>query len=248
MSAAGDRQGHNQEDAQIDKGVDQWQDVGPHVGQSGSLSSGQNVGQDDRRGKKRGALQRLYERCLTWIARPGGIWVLFGVAVVESSFFPIPPDLFLMALAIAVPAKAFLYALVCTVGSVLGGMLGYGLGYFFMDLVGHQILAWYGLVEQYTTVQNLYRQYDGWAVAAAGFTPLPYKLFTLTAGAFEINFATFSLASLLSRAARFFLVAAFIYYFGPAIRTFIERYFNLLTIVFMVLLIGGFLVFKILLA
>ncbi|MFH7320090.1 YqaA family protein [Desulfurivibrio sp. D14AmB] len=195
-------------------------------------------------GKAPGLLRRAYDRCLSWMARPGGVWVLFGVAVAESSFFPIPPDLFLMALAMAIPARAFRFALICTAGSVLGGILGYGMGYFFMDLIGHQILAWYGLVDQYTAVQSLYRQYDGWAVGAAGFTPLPYKLFTLTAGAFEINFATFCLASLLSRGARFFLVAAFIYYFGPPIRTFIERYFNLLTIVFLLLLIGGFIAFK----
>lgn len=195
-------------------------------------------------GNGRGLLRRIYDRCMLWMAKPGGVWVLFGVAVAESSFFPIPPDLFLMALAIAIPAMAFRFALICTAGSVLGGILGYWLGYFFMDLIGHQILTWYGLVDKYEAVQALYRQYDGWAVGAAGFTPLPYKLFTLTAGAFEINFATFCLASLLSRGARFFLVAAFIYYFGPPIRTFIERYFNLLTIIFLILLIGGFIAFK----
>ncbi len=194
-----------------------------------------------------GFLRRIYDHCLLLMSRPGGIWVLFWVAVVESSVFPIPPDVFLMALAIAVPAKAFIFALVCTVGSVLGGMLGYGLGYFFMDLVGHRIIEIYGMADQFGQVQALYQQYDAWAVGAAGFTPLPYKLFTLTAGAFELNFATFSLASLISRGARFFMVAAFIYYFGPAIRGFIERYFNLLTIVFLVLLIGGFVVFKTLL-
>ncbi len=170
--------------------------------------------------------------------------MLFGVAVTESSFFPIPPDVFLMALAIVTPAKAWRLALICTIGSVLGGILGYGIGYFFMELIGHRIIAWYGLADQYGAVQALYRQYDGWAVAAAGFTPLPYKLFTLTAGAFEINFTTFVVASLLSRGARFFLVAALIYHFGPAIRTFIERYFNLLTIIFLALLIGGFVVFR----
>jgi membrane protein YqaA with SNARE-associated domain len=191
-----------------------------------------------------GILRRIYDSCLHWMGKPGGIWVLFWVAVVESSVFPIPPDVFLMGLAIAVPAKAFRFALVCTVGSVLGGMLGYGLGYFFMELVGHHIISFYGMTEQFSEVQALYRRYDAWAVGAAGFTPLPYKLFTLTAGAFELNFATFCLASLISRGARFFMVAAFIYYFGPAIRGFIERYFNLLTIIFLLLLIGGFVVFK----
>lgn len=197
--------------------------------------------------KPPGLLRRIYDRCLYWMSKPGGIWVLFGVAVVESSVFPIPPDVFLMALAIAVPAKAFRFALICTAGSVLGGVIGYGIGYFFMDLVGHQVVAWYGLADKYEAVQSLYHRYDGWAVGAAGFTPLPYKLFTITAGAFEINFATFCLASLISRSARFFMVAGFIYYFGPAIRTFIERYFNLLSIVFLALLIGGFVIFKTLL-
>lgn len=190
------------------------------------------------------SLRRLYDRCLTWMQQPGGAWVLFGVAVVESSVFPIPPDLFLMALGIAAPTRVFRYALICTVGSVLGGMLGYGLGFFFMEAIGRQILGWYGLTDHYAAAQELYRQYDAWAVAAAGFTPLPYKLFTLTAGAFEINFATFCLASLLSRAARFFLVAAFIYKFGAPIRAFIERYFNLLTFLFLVLLVGGYLLLK----
>lgn len=189
-------------------------------------------------------LRRLYDRCLEWMQKPGGERVLFWVAVAESSVFPIPPDLFLMALGIAAPTRVFRYALICTVGSVLGGMIGYGLGFFFMEAVGHQILAWYGLADHYAAAQGLYRQYDAWAVAAAGFTPLPYKLFTLTAGAFEISFPTFCLASLLSRAARFFLVAAFIYKFGAPIRAFIERYFNLLTIVFLVLLVGGYLLIK----
>jgi len=107
-----------------------------------------------------------------------------------------------------------------------------------------KILDWYGLQDKYEVVQNLYRQYDALAVGAAGFTPLPYKLFTITAGAFKINFVTFILVSLLSRSARFFLVAAFIFKFGAPVRKFIERYFNLLSILFFILLIGGFLVVK----
>jgi membrane protein YqaA with SNARE-associated domain len=107
-----------------------------------------------------------------------------------------------------------------------------------------QILELYGLQDKYQVVQNLYRQYDALAVGAAGFTPLPYKLFTITAGAFRINFVTFILVSLVSRSARFFLVAALIYKFGAPVRHFIERYFNILTILFFILLIGGFLVIK----
>jgi len=193
---------------------------------------------------KPGLLRRLYEACMAWIQTRYGLWALFLIAVAESSFFPIPPDVFLIALCIAVPGRSFYYAAICAAGSVLGGGLGYGLGLGFMDTVGMRILNWYGLMEKYEVVQSLYRQYDAWAVGAAGFTPLPYKLFTITAGAFKINFATFMLVSLLARSARFFLVAGFIYKFGAPVRTFIERYFNLLATIFFILLVGGFLLIK----
>ena len=194
--------------------------------------------------KKIGWARQIYDRSLLWVQSPSGVWALFFIAVAESSFFPIPPDVFLMVLCLAVPAKSFRYAAICAAGSVIGGMLGYGLGMGFMDTIGVKILAWYGLHDKYELVQNLYRQYDALAVGAAGFTPLPYKLFTITAGAFKINFVTFVLVSLLSRSARFFLVAGFIYKFGAPVRHFIERYFNLLSILFFILLIGGFFVVK----
>lgn len=196
---------------------------------------------------KAGWLRRLYDRCLEWVQTPYGVWALFLLAVAESSFFPIPPDVFLIVLCVAVPKKAFRYAAVCAVGSVLGGAIGYGLGLGFMDTIGNRILDWYGLTEKYEVVQELYRRYDVWAVVAAGFTPLPYKLFTIMGGACKINFTTFILASILSRSARFFLVAALIYRFGAPVKTFIDRYFNLLSILFMILLIGGFVVIKLLL-
>ena len=191
-----------------------------------------------------GLLRRFYDRSLTWVQTPYGIWALFWLAVAESSFFPIPPDVYLIVLCIAVPRRSFRYAAVCAAGSVLGGALGYGLGLGFMDTVGQKILVWYGLTDKYEVVQRLYQQYDAWAVGAAGFTPLPYKLFTITAGAFKIDFATFMLVSLIARSARFFLVAAFIYRFGAPVRRFIERYFNLLSILFLVLLAGGYLAVK----
>jgi len=127
---------------------------------------------------------------------------------------------------------------------VLGGVLGYGMGLLFMDSVGFGILDWYGLHDKYAVAQQLYRQYDAWAVGAAGFTPIPYKLFTISAGAFKIDFLTFLFASIVSRSARFFLVAWFIRRFGAPVRHFIERYFNLLTILFLVLLVLGYLLVK----
>jgi membrane protein YqaA with SNARE-associated domain len=196
---------------------------------------------------KRSWLHRLYACCMTWIQTPAGLWVFFLIAVAESSFFPIPPDVFLIALCVACPQKSMRYAAVCAVGSVIGGILGYGIGLGFMDTIGQQIMEWYGLHSKYLVVQALYQDYDAWAVAAAGFTPLPYKLFTITAGAFKVDFMTFVLMSILSRSARFFLVAALIYKFGGPVQYFINRYFNILSLVFFVLLIGGFVLVKFLL-
>ena len=199
---------------------------------------------DEKDANKVGWIRQIYDRSLLWVQTPFGVWALFFIAVAESSFFPIPPDVFLMVLCVSVPRKSFRYAAICAAGSVIGGAIGYGLGMGFMDTIGVKILEWYGLHDKYEVVQDLYRQYDALAVGAAGFTPLPYKLFTITAGAFKINFVTFMLVSILSRSARFFLVAAFIYKFGAPVRHFIERYFNILTILFFILLIGGFLVIK----
>jgi len=195
--------------------------------------------------QKLSILQRVYNRCMEWIQTPAGVWALFFIAVAESSFFPLPPDVFLIALCVGAPKKSFKFALICSAGSVLGGALGYGLGLGFMDTVGQPILNLYGLQDKYKVVQGLYQQYDALAVGAAGFTPLPYKLFTITAGAFKIDFVTFMMVSLVARSARFFLVSALIYKFGAPVQHFINRYFNILTLVFLGLLIGGFVLVKI---
>ncbi len=197
--------------------------------------------------QKLSMLQRVYNRCMEWIQTPAGVWALFFIAVAESSFFPIPPDVFLIALCVGAPKKSFKFALICSVGSVLGGALGYGLGLGFMDTVGQSILNLYGLQDKYAVVQGLYQQYDALAVGAAGFTPLPYKLFTITAGAFKIDFVTFMVVSLVARSARFFLVSALIYKFGAPVQHFINKYFNILTLVFLGLLIGGFVLIKVVL-
>jgi membrane protein YqaA with SNARE-associated domain len=184
---------------------------------------------------------------MEWISGPHGEWILFLIAFVESSFFPIPPDVFLIAMCVAIPAKSFRYAVICSVGSVLGGALGYGLGFWFMDSIGMSIVDWYGLTDRYHLVQQYFKEYDVWIVGAAGFTPIPYKLFTITAGFAHSNFFTFMVVSLLARSARFFLVAGLIWKFGPQITRFIDRYFNILSIAFVVLLAGGFFLIKIIL-
>ena len=189
-------------------------------------------------------LRRLYDWVLYWAETPYGSWALFILAFAESSFFPVPPDVLLIALAISIPAKAFRYALICSAGSVLGGIAGYVIGYQFMDLIGFRILNFYGLMEKYDIISDLYGRYNAWAVGIAGFTPVPYKVFTISAGAFKINFPVFLMASVVSRSARFFLVGWLIYKFGAGIRSFIDRYFNILAVVFVVLLIGGFILIK----
>ena len=192
-------------------------------------------------------MKRLYDWVLSWAHTPYGSLALFVLAFAESSFFPIPPDVLLIALAISIPARSFKYALICSVGSLFGGMFGYLIGYMFMEGVGNKVIDLYHFRENYEHIQVLYRDYDAWAVGIAGFTPIPYKVFTITAGAFKINFWVFAIASAVCRGARFFILGAIIYYYGESIKRFIDRYFNILSIAFVVLLIGGFIVVKYLL-
>ncbi len=192
-------------------------------------------------------LRRLYDWVLSWAETPYGTWALFLLAFCESSFFPIPPDILLIALAVAVPKKSLKYALVCSAGSVLGGCFGYLIGWQFMASIGSTIVNFYGLGAKVEYIGALYNKYDAWAVGIAGFTPIPYKVFTIAAGAFKINFSVFVLASLVSRSARFFIVGGLIYIFGPKIQGFIDKYFNILAVAFTVLLVLGFVVIKYLL-
>lgn len=191
--------------------------------------------------------RRLYDWVLRLAETPYGTWALFLLAFCESSFFPIPPDVLLIALAVAIPKKSLKYALICSIGSVLGGCLGYLIGWKFMAGIGDRIVYFYGLAPKIEQIRDLYVQYDAWIIGIAGFTPIPYKAFTISAGIFEINFSVFVIASLVSRSARFFLVGWLIYLFGARIQTFIDKYFNILTVLFMVILVGGFVVVRYLL-
>jgi membrane protein YqaA with SNARE-associated domain len=192
-------------------------------------------------------LRRLYNWVLQWAETPYSAWALFLLAFAESSFFPIPPDVLLIALAVAKPGKSLQYALLCSIGSILGGCLGYFIGYEFMVAIGQKIVHFYGFQDKMAYVGQLYRQYDAWAVGIAGFTPIPYKVFTISAGMFRINFGVFLLASVVSRSARFFIVGGLIYKFGPRIQSFIDRYFDILAVSFTVLLVLSFVIIKYLL-
>lgn len=189
-------------------------------------------------------LRRLYDWVLHWAHTPYGVWALFILAFTESSFFPIPPDVLLIALAISIPAKSFRYALICSIGSVIGGLFGYLIGYGFMDIVGFRIIEFYDLHTQYEKLKISYEKYDVLIVFIAAFTPIPYKLITITAGAFNINIFTFAIASAIGRAARFYLVAWLIHRFGRHISKFIDKYFNILSVVFVILLIAGYIAIR----
>jgi membrane protein YqaA with SNARE-associated domain len=193
---------------------------------------------------RRGPVRRLYDWTISWAHRPGGTWALFLLALAESSFFPIPPDVLLIALAIGRPKRALWFALVCTAGSVIGGMIGYYIGFSLFEQVGRPVLEFYGATEKFDQVGQLYRDNLVLALGTAGFTPIPYKVFTIAGGAFAVPFAPFVLVSMVSRALRFFLVAGLIYALGPRIKAFIDRYFNLLTILFVVVLALGFYLIK----
>jgi len=169
---------------------------------------------------------------------------LFIIAFAESSFFPIPPDVLLIAIALLKPSLSFRYALICSIGSVFGGMFGYLIGFKFYELIGEKIIEFYKLQEQYNAVKIMYDKNAFIAIAIAGFTPIPYKVFTIAAGAFQVNFSTLVIASSLSRPARFFLVGGLIYFLGPKVKTFIDKYFDWLTIAFVILLILGFILIK----
>jgi membrane protein YqaA with SNARE-associated domain len=169
---------------------------------------------------------------------------LAAVSFAESSFFPVPPDVLLIALAAGRPRRAFLYAAVCTAASVAGGLFGYTLGAAFMETVGNAILRAYHLQEEFLWVQAKYREAAFWAVFTAALTPIPYKVFTLAAGAAQVSIPAFLLASVLGRGGRFFGVAALLYAFGPIVRAWIERYFDRLAILFLLLLLGGFFVLR----
>jgi membrane protein YqaA with SNARE-associated domain len=198
-------------------------------------------------------VRNLYDWVLHWAQTPYGPIALFALSFAEASFFPIPPDPLLIALVLGARRKAFKFALNCAVASVLGALLGYGIGHFAWWTSANEFtgLAHFffnnvpGFTEErFSMVKGLYDHWNFWIVFTAGFTPLPYKIFTVTGGAFSINLPLFLIASVVSRSARFFLVAGLIWKYGEGIQGFIDKYFNWLAIAFTVLLIGGFMVIK----
>lgn len=169
---------------------------------------------------------------------------LFGISFLESSIFPIPPDVMLIPMVLARPERAWLYAAICTAGSVLGGIAGYAIGYFLYETLGQWLISTYGLAQQFEAYRAAYNEWGLWIILIKGATPIPYKIVTIASGAAAFNFWIFLAASLVTRGVRFFLVAALLYWFGTPIRDFIERRLTLVTTGFVVLVVGGFVAVK----
>ncbi len=200
---------------------------------------------------KKNIMRRLYDWVLGWSESRWGEVALFVLAFAESSFFPVPPDVLLIALCLGKPQKALRYALICTVGSVLGGMGGYAIGYFlWQNAAGEStgLAQWcYEHLfsqEKFDAVHQMFDKWDFWIIFTAGFTPIPYKLFTIAGGVFGINLPMFVVASIVSRGMRFFIISGLIWKFGAPIKSVIDKYFNWIAIAFTVLLIGTFVLVK----
>jgi membrane protein YqaA with SNARE-associated domain len=189
-------------------------------------------------------LRRLYDWTMSLAARTGAARALAIVAFIESSVFPIPPDVLQIPMVLARRDRAWFYAAIATVASVLGGIAGYLIGWLVFDTVGRPLLEFYGYAEKFDDFAARYNHWGAWIVFIAGVTPFPYKVITIASGATGLSMPVFMVASVAARGLRFFIVSALLYWFGPPIRAFIERYLGLLAIVFVVLLLGGFALVK----
>ena len=189
-------------------------------------------------------LRRLYDWTLSLAEHPRALWALALVAFVESSFFPIPPDILMIPMIIARPSRAWLIALVAMVASVVGGLFGYFIGAALFDTLGQAIFDFYGKADAVESFNQRFNEYGAWAVLIAGITPFPYKVITIASGATGLNLMVFMLASVAARGLRFFVVCGLLYWLGPPIRNFIEKRLGLVFTVFVVMLFGGFVALK----
>lgn len=189
-------------------------------------------------------LRRLYDWTMALASGRYAVPALAGVSFAESSFFPIPPDIVLIPMVLAERAKAWWYAIVATVSSVIGGLFGYAIGALLFGAVAEPILEFYGAMAEFEEFSIWFEERGAWIVLFAGVTPFPYKVITIASGAVGLPLPVFLLASVVARGTRFGLVAGLLYYFGPPIRDFIERRLGLAFTIFMVLLIGGFVLIR----
>jgi membrane protein YqaA with SNARE-associated domain len=191
-------------------------------------------------------LRRLYDWTMAQAVTPHAMWTLAAVAFIESSVFPIPPDVLIIPMVLAARSRAWRIATLCTVASVIGGFFGYAIGLFLFEQVARPILSFYGYMDKFSTFQDLYNQWGAWIVFGAGITPFPYKVITIASGMTGLNPVVFGLASVAARGLRFFFIAWLLWKYGTPIRAFIERHLGKLAVIFFILLIGGFAALKLL--
>jgi len=189
-------------------------------------------------------LQRLYAWTMRLAAAPHALAALAAISFIESSFFPIPPDVLMIPMVLAARRRAWEIAAVCTAASVAGGFLGYAIGYFGFDAIGRPLLEFYGAMDKYAAVKETFDHWGAWFIIIKGMTPIPYKLVTIFSGAVHFDLLKFTFSSLISRALRFFMLAALLWQFGEPIRSFVEERLTLVTTAFVAVLVGGFVVLR----
>ncbi len=189
-------------------------------------------------------LRQTYDYIINLSGKQNALVWLAVISFVESSFFPIPPDIMLIPMILATPKKAWKIAGVCTISSILGAYLGYIIGVYFFELIAEPLLNFYGYLEKFNEFKHLYEEYGAWIVFGAGITPFPYKIITIASGVVHLNLAVFTVASILARGLRFFLIAWLLKTYGEKMRLFIEKNLGWLSVLFLVLLIGGFALIK----
>lgn len=189
-------------------------------------------------------VRRLYDWVMDRAGHRNALPTLAAIAFAESSFFPIPPDVLLIPMVLADRSRAFLYATVCTIASVLGGLLGYAIGYFLYQTVGLWLVRVYGLEHAFAQYQAMFAEWGLWIILIKGLTPIPYKIVTIASGVAKFDLTVFIMASIVTRGLRFFIECVLLWHFGAPIRRFIEERFNLVTWIFLVGLVGGFVVVK----
>ncbi len=189
-------------------------------------------------------LRSLYNWTLKKAEHKYSSWVLSIVSFAESSFFPIPPDVLLIPMIIAKRTKAWTYAFICTLSSVFGGVVGYAIGFFLFNSIGILIVEFYHLTNSFNTFENYYKEYGMLIVLGAGFTPFPFKFITIASGVFSLNIFLFIFTAFIARGFRFYLLAILLFIFGERIKFLIDKYFNILAVLFFILLIGSFMLIK----
>ncbi len=189
-------------------------------------------------------IHKTYDLMLDLSARPHALYFLALVAFAESSFFPIPPDIMLIPMILATPNKAWKIATTATLSSVIGGFFGYAIGLFAFHVIAQPILEFYDAMAQFHSFENYYHQYGAWIVFGAGITPFPYKIITIASGVVHLNLGVFTIASILARGLRFYLIAWLLKKYGAPMKTFIDKHLGLLSVLFLILLIGGFALIK----